>query len=183
MAHKSKSNGKKVSHYFSEEAAHSGADTSDSDVDSIDRAPKRSRGVPTGGVPAGSTSARKSGGAGSFRARAIAFTLFDPTEQEYEHLIRSCTIPDGATESGERLDYAVFQEERCPTTGRIHIQGYLHRNLDATLSAWKRIIGADRVHIARARGDAQANRTYCTKEASRLRGPWEFGTPTGMEEN
>lgn len=44
-----------------------------------------------------------------------------------------------------------------------------------TVKRAQEILGIGSSRVARARGSAESNRTYCTKVGSRIAGPWEFG--------
>lgn len=83
----------------------------------------------------------------------------------------------------EKLKYLVYQREICPTTAREHWQGYFIALNAIRLKQAKRIVGCDSAHLETAKGTAQQNRTYCTKEESRKPNtePIEFGTcPQGQ---
>ncbi len=67
--------------------------------------------------------------------------------------------------------YAVWQRERCPTTGREHLQMYFELTAQKALSTVRAMYVGD---IEVARGTAEQNRVYCMKEG-RLAGPWELG--------
>lgn len=74
--------------------------------------------------------------------------------------------------------YFVFQRERCPTTGREHLQGYVQAVDQLSLRQWKQLFGENYpVRIAKSKGDYKANRVYCTKEETRIEGTefTEFG--------
>lgn len=60
--------------------------------------------------------------------------------------------------------------ETCPTTGRIHLQGYLEFKHARTFSATKSLLGGNQ-HLEPARGDGPTNRDYCSKEGDF----WEQG--------
>lgn len=77
--------------------------------------------------------------------------------------------------------YAVWQVEKAPGTGKLHLQGYvelskpsrfrnIHKLLGGGTSAW----------VNSARGTREQCRAYCTKSDSRLAhslcGPYEVGT-------
>lgn len=73
--------------------------------------------------------------------------------------------------------YMVWQEEQAPETKIVHLQGYINFGDKKPRMAWvKQHIFPDspHVHLEKAKGTAQQNRTYCTKEG-RLDGPWEYG--------
>lgn len=71
------------------------------------------------------------------------------------------------------VQYLVAQAECCPTTGRMHIQGYIQIKQRWT---WHRVktkifSGAlDGACFVPARGSAEQNQAYCTKEESRVKG-------------
>lgn len=67
----------------------------------------------------------------------------------------------------------VCQVERTPTTQRLHIQGYMEFKNGRTLSGLKRIL--ERAHFEAAKGDATENYNYCTKEDTRVLGPFYKG--------
>lgn len=69
--------------------------------------------------------------------------------------------------------YAVFQLERAPSTGRLHWQGYCEFSSPLSQATIKRHLGRT-VHIEKAGGTREHSRVYCTKEDTRVEGPWEF---------
>lgn len=77
-------------------------------------------------------------------------------------------------------DYCVWQYEIAPTTGKVHIQGYVVFTGRKRLGSVKKIIkdwcGVN-AHLEVARGTPTQNRTYCTKDETRYPGtePVEFG--------
>lgn len=75
-----------------------------------------------------------------------------------------------------RVGYAVYQVEQAPTTGQVHVQGFIHFLSNQRGSAVKRIVG-NSAHVEKANGTAAQNRDYCTKDDTRLGGtePWEYG--------
>ncbi len=72
------------------------------------------------------------------------------------------------------LEYAVWQLERAPTTGRLHYQGYVEFTKRVRISACHKLI--TECHFETRRGTAQQARDYCMKDDSRVEGPWELGT-------
>lgn len=74
--------------------------------------------------------------------------------------------------------YVVFQKEAAPTTGREHYQGYLYLNGHNGLARntlISRIPCLRGANLQVALGSPVDNKRYCTKEESRVDGPWEFG--------
>lgn len=60
--------------------------------------------------------------------------------------------------------FIIFGEERCPTTGTPHLQGYIELVDRVYLGALKRGLDLPRIHLERARGTADENISYCAKE-------------------
>lgn len=93
-------------------------------------------------------------------ARCWCFTINNPTEEER-------TLPQCWD-----AKYAVWQYEKGENDTP-HIQGYVSFVSPARLSAMKKL--SPTAHWEQAKGTAQQNREYCTKEKGRLAGPWEKG--------
>lgn len=97
-------------------------------------------------------------------SRGWTFTLFDIPSFREEKLKSVAT-----------LEYLVWQKEMCPKTQRPHFQGYVYFTNPRTLGGVRRLIGG-RPHLEKARGTPEQNKQYCTKEDTRMDGPWEHGT-------
>jgi len=77
-----------------------------------------------------------------------------------------------------RLVYAIWQLEQCSTTGRVHFQGFFKfsRSIRRTaLSDACTAAGYPGIHLEAVRSSEQACIKYCSKDDTRLDGPWEFG--------
>lgn len=86
------------------------------------------------------------------------FTLNNPAEDRPDLSFAKC---------------AVWQKEKAPTTGTIHLQGYLELPSRLTHKQLKeKFPGA---FLELARGSRDQCKEYCTKEESRVDGPWEIG--------
>lgn len=97
-------------------------------------------------------------------ARYWLFTIFSPLTPQFI---------DGT------FEYLAFQRERCPDTGREHLQLFLVTNRKARMpSALFKISNICKTefkgHWEVARDPARA-REYCLKEDTRIEGPWEHG--------
>lgn len=111
------------------------------------------------------------------RAKCWVFTTYftDPSYQ-----CERFSETDIPTES----KYICFQYERCPTTQRLHIQGYVQFNKRMSFSSckeWvKKLFKSEEPHIEVARGTAQENTNYCSKSDCRELGtePFMFGQPS-----
>jgi len=77
----------------------------------------------------------------------------------------------------KEYEYLVYQLEQAPDTGTPHYQGFVTFNKRERLSALKKMNPA--VHwkpCNDAQGGAAGAIKYCTKEETRLEGPFHFGT-------
>lgn len=72
--------------------------------------------------------------------------------------------------------YRIYQGE-TGETGTPHLQGYFECTRDVSLRSIKRWEGFERAHLELARGTAEDNRRYCSKEEGRQIGPFEEGDP------
>lgn len=72
--------------------------------------------------------------------------------------------------------YLVYSVEKAPTTGRLHVQGYLELRAPYRFSRVLDLLPPG-CHVEAARGDAQSNRDYCSKSDTHVDGPYEFGKP------
>ena len=94
------------------------------------------------------------------KPRSICFTLNNYTPLELDH------IKNGV------FKYIIFQEE-TGAEGTPHLQGYAQLPGSTVFSTWKRLIG-DRAHIEAAKGSAESNIDYCSKQSDRIGGTVVF---------
>jgi len=83
---------------------------------------------------------------------------------------RPTTLPAGA-------EYLVYQEERCPTTGQLHLQGYIRY---AKRLRWKQVVDQlqkdmPNASVRKAIKPELACIRYCTKKATRVTEGREIG--------
>nr|WAE42736.1 MAG: replication associated protein [Cressdnaviricota sp.] len=99
------------------------------------------------------------------RSRAVCFTSWDPLQLD-PTLWASCT-------------FAVWQQEVCPDTGKPHWQGYAEFDKAMRFNTLHTYDGFDapKAHFEMRRGTQAQAIAYCTKEDTRVDGPWEFGEP------
>lgn len=114
------------------------------------------------------------------RARNYVFTLwqdFSVINQiiarrqlpEYKSVVRG-------TERTYAIRFLTGQFELSPETQREHFQGYIQfADKVSGIALMQNIFGA--CHVEVARGSVESCIKYCTKEETRLRGPYTFGTP------
>lgn len=74
------------------------------------------------------------------------------------------------------VGFAIWQYEKSPKTGRLHIQGYTRFNRPVRASQLQKIIGDPKLHIETCKGSEDKNLAYCSKTESRIEGPWEYGS-------
>ena len=80
----------------------------------------------------------------------------------------------------EWCQYAVGQIEKCPRTGKLHLQAYLEASISVAkggvriraIQDW--IKGA---HVESRRGSQEEAIKYHSKLETRVHGPWVYGTP------
>lgn len=93
-----------------------------------------------------------------------SFTWFEYTLEQIEqieHILRHET------------DWYVFQEEKCPTTNKLHIQGTLKFKKRKRLTELKKLL-SNSVHWESTKS-VKASLAYCSKENTRCGKQWIFG--------
>jgi len=95
------------------------------------------------------------------------FTVFD-------------NVPHPIVPDDEEVGYLVYQREECPTSGRLHWQGYIEfksRKRFTTVQRYFRETQAlDKFHIEPAKGQPSQCREYCIKEDTAVSDTaFEFG--------
>lgn len=72
----------------------------------------------------------------------------------------------------QHASYMCYQSEMAPTTGQLHIQGFVRMIKKVKLNACKTVIcqlfGVQSAHIVKGDGKAQAMSEYCQKEDTRV---------------
>lgn len=74
----------------------------------------------------------------------------------------------------EGCRYVIWQHERGSGTEHDHLQGYIAFTSAKSMRQVKGLLG-ERAHVEVARGSEEENKKYCSKEDTRVRGPWSFG--------
>ncbi len=73
------------------------------------------------------------------------------------------------------IRYVVWQLEKAPTTGEVHVQGYIEFTKPQRRRAAQRALGDDTAHVEPRQGSRDQAREYARKEETRFDGPWELG--------
>lgn len=71
------------------------------------------------------------------------------------------------------ITYIIYGEEKCPTTGNLHHQGYFEMSEAKTMKAIKKALKNNTIHLEPARSGPETNKKYCSKENIK----YENGTP------
>lgn len=75
------------------------------------------------------------------------------------------------------ITYACWQLEKCPRTGRDHLQGFFQLDQAQRYTAIKRLsANFGTAHFEATKGSSEANEIYCSKTESRLLGPFRHGS-------
>src|ERR1700748_3707952 len=71
--------------------------------------------------------------------------------------------------------YMIFQKEQCPTSQKIHYQIYLELKDSRDITWIKKLFNDQTIHIESRNGKQHHAIEYCSKEDTRIEGPWEYG--------
>jgi hypothetical protein len=77
----------------------------------------------------------------------------------------------------EKVKFAVGQVERAPSTSRLHLQCYVVLTSKLALSTVVKLFKEYKPHCEVRRGTHKEAVEYCSKEDTRVQGPWTHGTP------
>lgn len=94
------------------------------------------------------------------RARAWCFTLNNYTQDAYDNI--GDALRDATTRPN--VSYAIVARE-VGDSGTPHLQGYVYFSDACNMASVKRVLRTESVHLERAKGSAQDNYTYCSKDA------------------
>lgn len=78
------------------------------------------------------------------------------------------------TAQPEGTRYLVFQKEKCPKTGKLHLQFYVELTRSQRIAKVKKILGRE-CHLEVRKGSRTQARDYCMKTDTRVSEPVEFG--------
>lgn len=97
-------------------------------------------------------------------------------ERSYPDRLSTYANLGGRGKSELKVLYTVAQEEMCPTSGVVHLQGYVEFDRRVKMSTLKNIF-SKRIHWEKRRGNSQQARDYCSKEDTRVPDGlrWELG--------
>lgn len=101
----------------------------------------------------------------SSSSRLWVFTYYGECKDPAKHFESKNEAFKAVTEVG-------WQQESCPTTKRLHLQGYAYFNEKITLKKVQDILGIPGAHCEIMKGGIKASRNYCSKRETRVSGPW-----------
>lgn len=99
------------------------------------------------------------------QSRRYCFTLNNYTVEEYNGIT-------GA--SGDNLVRFIIVGKETGQSGTPHLQGYVEFTRPVRINRVKTLLGTQRVHLEAARGSAESNIDYCSKEDN---DPYQSGEP------
>lgn len=105
------------------------------------------------------------------------FTLNNPDVVLMPNGEYSCTAMDAVAASDD-FKYLIWQLERGEECKTLHIQGYLELKSNKRLTGVKKIFNPHNPHLEQRRGTQEEAIAYCSKEESRVSGPFELGERT-----
>lgn len=85
----------------------------------------------------------------SDRYRDACFTSFLDTPPVYDE---------------SKVTYLIFQQEECPTTGKLHWQGFAQSPNAKTISAWQKALKIGKAHVELRKGPVLAASEYCREK-------------------
>lgn len=113
-------------------------------------------------------------------ARDYCFTLY-LNDDEHTAFV-ACQPIEENFPLNNSLKYVIYQLERCPTTQRLHWQGYIKFSKPVSLQFIKQHFPIlEGAHLERRLGSDAEARDYCAKENTRELGPWEHGSWQGQQ--
>jgi hypothetical protein len=115
--------------------------------------------------------------------RAYCFTWFPPggIPDDPSDAAAIAAAGERVPQLGDGVRYVCWQIERCPDTGRVHLQGYAELRRGMRVRGFQRAIGLPGAHVEVRRGTRDQARDYTRKEdASAVPGTWtELGSWIG----
>lgn len=118
------------------------------------------------------------------QVRNVCFTVFGEAGTEGPALL------DPQHPTWQHVKYVIYQRELCPTTQRVHLQGYMELSQPKSYTALHLLDGLEDAHFEKRRGTAKQAKHYCQKPVAgcdceicrkevatptKLEGPWEWG--------
>lgn len=74
----------------------------------------------------------------------------------------------------KKVEFVIWSKEQAPSTGTMHIQGYMRLKNQGTIGTVQKVLGY-KCHVEACDGSEGDNVSYCSKENTHIAGPWELG--------
>lgn len=110
--------------------------------------------------------------------RYWALTWFHPDLTEHEGIYMDPLINIRRDFEERHVVYMIYQIEKAPDTGRLHIQGFVQFKNQVRLNTLKDLFPG--AHCELCKGSEKDNERYCSKLDSRVAGPWVYGKKTSQ---
>lgn len=107
------------------------------------------------------------------RGRRWCFTIFDRAAQWHHSEL--------AEALGRDIRFIVYQRENCPTTGSLHVQGYVELTKAFRLQGLQGVLRSRTASCRASKGSAQDNINYCTAEKDKNGNPKRAGASSTMD--
>lgn len=75
------------------------------------------------------------------------------------------------------LTFLIYQQEKCPSTGKLHFQGYVEFSEKKSIKNVQAILNDDKCHLETRKGSQKQAIDYCCKEESRVGETVRLGKP------
>lgn len=129
-------------------------------------------GVPQGREEAAGSSSVPAAPQASREPRGVVGGAAGPSDEEV--MDRAAGLEQLFRDSSH-VTYYVFQLEKAPSTGGLHFQGYIRLSRAMDLAPLRKLFGPFNPHLEACKGNESENVAYCTKEETRVAGPWSHG--------
>lgn len=80
-------------------------------------------------------------------------------------------------DKNEKITYCVYQKEQCPTSKKLHWQGYVELKNQLTIKQLQKIFNDKKMHCEPRKGSQSQAIDYCKKSVTRIGEPIEIGSP------
>lgn len=128
---------------------------------------------------------QKAGHQTNEKARCWLLTLHFAKESQPDNLTKEDKVNFSSFRAGGQVNpcvFCIYQCERCPDTGRLHIQAYVEFERALSLPGVKKHFSLPQLHCEIRLGTQQQAIAYCSKEDTRVSKTIRYGKPIpGLE--
>lgn len=109
------------------------------------------------------------------RAKHWCWTLYPDDEYEEEAWLSATLAPPVNFWDPDKMEFLVYSVERCATSGRVHLQGFLSLKSKVRASGVKKLLRDNTIHLEMAAGTPKQAADYCRKSDTHITGPYQWG--------